>query len=88
MKEANSTPHRSSKDDSYPEGIPNYKVLIFMFFVFILISSDFFVESVLSNVSRSFADGKNVKNVGIIVQAILLILATILVSYLVHSEII
>ena len=91
MKEVLSTPPRFSKTENtndYPEGIPHYKTLIFVFFMYLLIGSDFFVESVLSNASKNLANGKNATNAGIIVQATLLILLMILVSWLVHTEII
>jgi hypothetical protein len=67
-------------------GVGTFKTSIFLFILFILISSDVFIDRILSSPDNSYAEGRCCTTKGIVVQGILLSLGFILIHILVSCD--
>jgi len=87
--EADSEPISFDKSEIY-EGsdLLNVKTIIFMFFLFLFICSDFFIESGLSKISNKLANGKSTTNLGVVTQGGLYVGMTSIFAYLVKTQVI
>lgn len=64
-------------------GMGTFKTAVFLFILFILISSDVFIDRVLSSSDNSYAEGRHCTAKGTVVQGVLLSLGFILIHTLV-----
>ena len=64
-------------------GMGTFKIAMFLFILFILISSDVFIDRVLSSPDNSYAEGRYCTAKGTVVQGILLSLGFIIIHTLV-----
>lgn len=62
------------------------KMAIFLFIIFILVSSDVFIEKVLSGKDSTYVEGRYATSKGTMVQGILLVFGYILVSILISCD--
>lgn len=67
-------------------GAKNFKVAIFLFILFIFISSDVFIDRILSGKDSTYVDGRHTTGKGTIAQGLLLSLGYIIISVLVSCE--
>lgn len=81
-------------DNSYPDditsiagaiGFKNFKIAFFLFILFIFISSDVFIDRILSG-SGNYTEGRHVTGKGALAQGIILSLGYIIISCLVACE--
>ena len=80
--------------DNYPDditsiadaiGFKKFKISFFLFVLFILISSDVFVDRILSG-NSDYVEGRHATGKGTLVQGILLALGYIIISCLVSCD--
>ena len=64
-------------------GMGTFKTAVFLFIFFILISSDVFIDRVLSSPDNSYTEGRQCTAKGTVVQGVLLSLGFILIHALV-----
>ena len=64
-------------------GIHTFKTSVFLFILFILISSDVFIDRVLSSSDNKYAEGRNCTARGTVVQGVILSLGYILIHTLI-----
>jgi|TARA_R110002153_G_scaffold273997_3_gene446451 hypothetical protein len=62
-----------------------YKLIAFIFIFFIILSSSTFIDRVLTNFSGA-VDGHDVKNWGIILQGLFLVMSTIAIDALIKNN--
>ena len=67
-------------------GFNNFKIAIFLFILFILLTSDVFIDRVLSTKDGSYTDGRNVNGKGAVAQGLLLSIGYIAINTLVSCE--
>jgi hypothetical protein len=67
-------------------GVGTIKTAVFLFILFILISSDVFIDRILSSTDNSYAEGRQCTTKGTVVQGILLSLGFIIIHTLVSYE--
>lgn len=64
-------------------GMNTFKISIFLFILFILISSDVFIDRVLSSPDNKYAEGRHCTTSGTVVQGVMLSLGYILIHVLI-----
>ena len=64
-----------------------YKQVIFLFIIFIILTSDVFINRVLSKISGA-VEGKSASNYGTVLQGIFLVLGYILIDFGVNQGIV
>lgn len=61
-------------------GMGTFKTAVFLFILFIFISSDVFIDRVLSSPDNSYAEGRHCTTKGTVVQGVLLSLGFIFIN--------
>lgn len=59
------------------------KMSIFLFIMFLYVSSDVFVEKILAGCDSSYTDGRHASQQGVVIQGIVLVIGFVMVSILV-----
>lgn len=77
-----STQEESSTDTI----ISTLKTSVFVFILFILLSSDVFIDRILSTSDNSYAEGRNCTTKGTIVQGLILSIGFILIHTLILND--
>lgn len=62
----------------------NFKIALFLIFMFLIVSSDVFVNRILSNFSGA-VDGRNATNTGAFIQAMFLAISYIIMDIFVRA---
>ena len=65
----------------------NYKTLLFIMFMFVILNSDVFISRILTNINGA-VDGKIATNMGVIIQSILLGASYIIMDGLVRNDVV
>lgn len=65
----------------------NYKTLLFLMFMFIVLNSDVFITRILSNIDGA-VDGKIVTNCGVVLQAVALGASYVVIDGLVRNNVV
>ncbi len=50
----------------------SWKIFLFLFIIVLIVSSDLFVENILSKINKSFVNNNEVNNSGVIMQALII----------------
>jgi hypothetical protein len=66
-------------------GIKPFKIAIFLFFIFIVLSSDVFIDRMLAN-NPSYVEGRHVTSSGAVAQGMLLSICYIIIHVLVTCD--
>jgi hypothetical protein len=67
-------------------GCNTFKMSFLLFLIFILITSDVFIEGVLSSKDNSYAEGRGVTVKGAVSQGLILSLCYIILNILINCE--
>lgn len=67
-------------------GIQKLKLSFFIFILFIFISSDVFVDRILSNKKNTYVEGRVLTSKGVMVQGLILSVCYIIITLLVEND--
>jgi hypothetical protein len=62
------------------------KLSFFTFIIFLMLSSDVFVERVMGHMSQCLVDGRNPSKLGILTQGLVLMASVIVMAYAITKE--
>lgn len=67
-------------------GMNTFKAALFLFVLFIFISSDVFIDRVLSTSDNKYVEGRQATTSGVVVQGIILSIGYILIDILIRCD--
>lgn len=74
-----------SSESSVKISPKSIKLIIFLFFIFIFVISDFFVNNVVASFGNTL-EGRNLTTWGVVVQGIMLVLFYIITAHLIEKK--